>query len=234
MSAITAPLLTVELRQPTFAFLVSVDFRRRFPIFPRSHSTGSVLRDSYRGLESLRASKNGPITESSTVTVENDEESNLTTFVVRTRNRIGLLRASASVFKVLGVRIERAIVEFEGEIFVKKFFVTDSNGNKIEDGEDLDQIEKALLEEIGGGGAAVSGSTRGVVVRRGGFVGDVVGDKRAKVGRMFELMNVFLKNDSISLEKDILDHVECTVARLRFNFDDFEAYQVTRAYFTLY
>ncbi|PSS24617.1 Glycogen phosphorylase [Actinidia chinensis var. chinensis] len=227
MSAITAPLLTVDLRQPTFAFLVSVDSRRRFPIFPRSHSTVSVLRDSYHGLEPLRASKNGPITESSTVTVENDEESDLTTFVVRARNRIGLLRVIAKVFKVLGVRIERAIVEFEGEFFVKKFFVTDSNGKKIEDGEDLDRIEKALLEAIGAGGAAetVAASTRGVVVRRGGLLGDVAGDRRAKAERMFELMDVFLKNDPISLEKDILYHVEYTVARSRFNFDDFEAYQ---------
>ncbi|KAA8519744.1 hypothetical protein F0562_014000 [Nyssa sinensis] len=42
---------------------------------------------------------------------------------------------------------------------------------------------------------------------------------------MFGLMDGFLKNDPISLQKDILDHVEYTVARSRFSFDDFEAYQ---------
>ncbi|KAG7019601.1 Glycogen phosphorylase 1 [Cucurbita argyrosperma subsp. argyrosperma] len=42
---------------------------------------------------------------------------------------------------------------------------------------------------------------------------------------MFELMDGFLKNDPVSLQKDILDHVEYTVARSRFSFDDFEAYQ---------
>lgn len=51
------------------------------------------------------------------------------------------------------------------------------------------------------------------------------GERRAKAERMFGLMDGFLKNDPISLQKDILDHVEYTVARSRFNFDDFEAYQ---------
>nr|KYP51859.1 Glycogen phosphorylase 1 [Cajanus cajan] len=43
---------------------------------------------------------------------------------------------------------------------------------------------------------------------------------------MFSLMDGFLKNDPLSLQKDILNHVEYTVARSRFSFDDFEAYQV--------
>lgn len=41
-------------------------------------------------------------------------------------------------------------------------------------------------------------------------------------------MDGFQKNDSMSLQKDILNHVEYTVARSRFSFDDFEAYQVIR------
>ncbi|XP_052723045.1 uncharacterized protein LOC108343809 isoform X1 [Vigna angularis] len=65
----------------------------------------------------------------------------------------------------------------------------------------------------------------GVVVRRSGLV-DGVGERRAKAERMFTLMDGFLKKDPLSLQKDILNHVEYTVARSRFNFDDFEAYQV--------
>lgn len=56
------------------------------------------------------------------------------------------------------------------------------------------------------------------------------GEKKAKAERMFGLMDGFLKNDPISLQKDILDHVEYTVARSRFSFDDFEAYQVNSAF----
>lgn len=118
---------------------------------------------------------------------------------------------------------------------MKKFYVNDSNGEKIEKMECLEKIHKALLEAIddddGGAAAGVSSpssvavSGRGVVVRKPGLKMEL-GDRKAKVENMFGLMDEFLKNDSISLQKDILDHVEFTVARSRFNFDDFEAYQV--------
>ncbi|ONK73892.1 uncharacterized protein A4U43_C03F650 [Asparagus officinalis] len=42
---------------------------------------------------------------------------------------------------------------------------------------------------------------------------------------MLELMDGFLKSDQVSLQKDILDHVEYTVSRWGVSFDDFEAYQ---------
>lgn len=53
-----------------------------------------------------------------------------------------------------------------------------------------------------------------------------LGERRTKAEKMFGLMDGFSKNDPISLQKDILDHVEYTVARSRFSFDDFEAFQV--------
>ncbi|ONK80408.1 uncharacterized protein A4U43_C01F17340 [Asparagus officinalis] len=42
--------------------------------------------------------------------------------------------------------------------------------------------------------------------------------------RMLELMDGFLKSDPVSLQKDILDHVEYTVSRWGVSFDDFKAY----------
>lgn len=73
---------------------------------------------------------------------------------------------------------------------------------------------------------------RGIVVRKAGLVADS-GERRAKSERMFHLMDGFLKNDPFSLQKDILHHVEYTVARSRFSFDDFEAYQVMLVLFLL-
>lgn len=96
----------------------------------------------------------------------------------------------------------------------------------------MDRIEKALRDAIGDGGdgtAAVPAvslaASRGFVVRRAGLLPDS-GERRAKAERLFGLMDGFRKNDPVSLQKDILDHVEFTVARSRFYFDDFEAYQV--------
>lgn len=146
--------------------------------------------------------------------------------MIKANNRIGLLQVITRVFKVLGLVIEKAEVDFEGDFFVKKFYVTDSNGERIEKSGDLERIEKALIEAIEECNVDYRGETgrkRGVVVRSGG-VGDGIG--KAKAERMFGLMDGFLKNDPVSLQKSILDHVEYTVARSRFNFDDFEAYQV--------
>ncbi|XP_073225275.1 uncharacterized protein [Cicer arietinum] len=179
----------------------------------------------------LRASTNEstPSTSTSTITVDNSDSANSTAFVIRARNRIGLLQVITRVFKVLGLSIDRAIVEFEGDFFIKRFFVTDSHGNKIEDLENLERIKRALAEAIGGDGDGTvsvvkSTANRGIVVRRAGLV-EGFGERKAKAERMFSLMDGFLKNDPFSLQKDILHHVEYTVARSRFNFDDYEAYQ---------
>ena len=93
----------------------------------------------------------------------------------------------------------------------------------------MEKIKKALIDAVDGGGGEVkvgssSSTGKGVVVRRGGGLGG--GETRVRVERMFGLMDRFLKSDPSSLQKDILDHVEYTVARSRFSFDDFEAYQV--------
>lgn len=75
-------------------------------------------------------------------------------------------------------------------------------------------------------GAEVGLGGRGLVVRKAGLGFESLGDHRAKAEKMFGLMDGFLKNDPVSLQKDIVYHVEYTVARSRFSFDDFEAYQV--------
>ncbi|KAK9022873.1 hypothetical protein V6N11_003112 [Hibiscus sabdariffa] len=162
---------------------------------------------------------------STSVTVAPENNENATAFVFRTRNRIGLLQIISRVFSVLGLRIDKATVDCEGDYFVKTFFVTDSRGNKIKDQKSLESIKKALIEAIDGDDDAtvsVAPATRGVVVRKPQLE---FGEGKGKAERMFGLMDVFLKNDPISLQKDILDHVEFTVAKSRFSFDDFEAYQ---------
>lgn len=168
-----------------------------------------------------------------TVAVDNAQSPDATAFVIRACNRIGLLQVITRVFKILGLRIERATVEVEGEFFVKRFLVVDSHGAKIEDLESLDRIQRALRDAIDGAadqtpagpGTARLGSRR-LAVRRAGLVPES-GEGKATAERMFLLMDGFLKNDPFSLQKDILDHVEYTVARSRFSFDDFEAYQVS-------
>ncbi|XP_069149749.1 uncharacterized protein [Solanum lycopersicum] len=231
MAAIAVPLLAVRSPQANLQFPSIFNLNRPFSTSLFSNAFTHVK------VSSTTSSSNQVVTEttctsSSTISVQNDDALDTTLFVIRAKNRIGLLQIITRVFKVLGLKIEKAIIEFEGEFFVKKFYVNDSNGKKIEKVEYLEKIQKALLEAIDGddGGAgvtapsAVAVSGRGVVVRKPGLKMEL-GDRKAKVEKMFGLMDEFLKNDSISLQKDILDHVEFTVARSRFSFDDFEAYQ---------
>nr|GMD89483.1 glycogen phosphorylase 1-like [Ipomoea batatas] len=231
MSAFSASLLTVgspnAKRHLPSAVALSRPLSASFALFPPP--TTSVALKASR----LHASDGGNVVtesgSSAAIAVQNDDALDSTVFEIRARNRIGLLQVITRVFGVLGLKIDRAVVEFEGEFFVKRFFVTDSHGGKIEDDEHLDRIRKALMDAVEGGddGAAapaVAASGRGVVVRKAGL-GLELGERKGKAERMFGLMDGFLKNDPISLQKDILDHVEYTVARSRFNFDDFEAYQ---------
>jgi hypothetical protein len=44
---------------------------------------------------------------------------------------------------------------------------------------------------------------------------------------LYEIMGDHMKNDVPSLQESIINHVEYTLARSRYRFDDFEAYQAT-------
>ncbi|KAM6551143.1 hypothetical protein CsatB_000951 [Cannabis sativa] len=224
MTAISLPLFTIT-HQSKF----SLPPVSRLPNKP--FSLPSIFYNAAaasRGAKPVRASTSEPASTKSaeTIAVENADSEESTLFVIRARNQIGLLQVITRVFKVLGLSIDKASIEFEGEFFIKKFFVTDSHGNKIVDEESLEKIRNALMDAIGDGGDGdvVGSATRGVTVRRPAS-GLVSGERKAKAERMFALMDGFQKNDPMSLQKDILNHVEYTVARSRFSFDDFEAYQ---------
>nr|GMC84870.1 glycogen phosphorylase 1-like [Ipomoea batatas] len=61
---------------------------------------------------------------SAAIAVQNDDALDSIVFEIRARNRIGLLKVITRVFGVLGLKIDRAVVEFQGKFFVKRFFVT--------------------------------------------------------------------------------------------------------------
>ncbi|KAJ4830575.1 hypothetical protein Tsubulata_017031 [Turnera subulata] len=200
---------------------------------PNKHTAAAFLHGassspSSRGASRTLASSSSAAATS--VTVETEPDVAATAIVVRARNRIGLLQVITRVLSLLGLRVEKASLDFHGDHFTKTFYVTDRDGNRIEDQHDLDKIRKALADAVGDGdagttvgSAAAAAVGRGVVVRKTAGMG--LGDGKARVERMFGFMDRFLKNDPISLQKDIMDHVEYTVARSRFSFDDFEAYQ---------
>ncbi|KAE8670166.1 hypothetical protein F3Y22_tig00112206pilonHSYRG00382 [Hibiscus syriacus] len=206
-----------------------------FPSSSRNVSSLPVLhfRPNRNTLSlTLSASKHPPATSETNASINVEtfapqNNDNSTAFVIRARNRIGLLQVITRVFNVLGLRIDKATVDFEGDYCIKTFFVTDSRGNMIHDEKGLESIKKALVEALDvevedDVAVSVDPAARGIMARKPLLE---FRDGKGKAERMFELMDVFLKNDPVTLQKDILDHVEYTVAKSRFSFDDFEAYQ---------
>lgn len=49
----------------------------------------------------------------------------------------------------------------------------------------------------------------------------------SNVNRFAGPSDTYMKNDVLSIQEDIVNHVEYTLARSRVNFDNFEAYQAT-------
>lgn len=201
-------LATIKCHQPRNQKCSSLTLLESFAL-PDCSSFSSIRKNaSINGCKSIiRASG----TATSPVTIEKDVADG-TLFVIRVQDQMGLLQGITRVLKTLGFKIERTTVEsdeIEDCFVIMKFLVTDLHGNQIGDNESLMRIENVLMESINGSG---------VVVRKAGYFG-------GKEEHMFELMDGFLKNDPVSLQKDILHHVEYTVARSRFSFDDFEAYQ---------
>ncbi|KAG5246992.1 hypothetical protein OIU78_000351 [Salix suchowensis] len=246
MSAISVPLYQSKLKfpsttaasaAPSSAFFVSTN-KLSFStalLYGTSHVTSRTLASTNQSLSTTTTTTTTTTTATIEINNNGPSDPHTTAIVIRARNRIGLLQVITRVFKILGLLLVKATVEIdEGgggggeECFIKTFYVSDSHGNRIEDDHSLEKIKKALIDAVDGGGGEVkvgssSSTGKGVVVRRGGGLGG--GETRVRVERMFGLMDRFLKSDPSSLQKDILDHVEYTVARSRFSFDDFEAYQ---------
>nr|XP_043622410.1 glycogen phosphorylase 1-like isoform X2 [Erigeron canadensis] len=205
-------IIAIKYNQPKIKKIQSLFTPTSFTIKKHSSFTffqhNAVKNAAKHVSKSLMQDSSG---NTSSVTVEKDV-SNGVVFVIKVQEKnMGLLQMITRVLK--GLKIEKPTIEFneKEDLFVVKFFVTDLNGKKVEDKESLVKIKTLLMEAING--------SEGVVVKKAGFFGGNKSDK------MFELMDGFLKNDPTSLQKDILHHVEYTVARSRFSFDDFEAYK---------
>jgi len=146
------------------------------------------------------------------------KESEYTEITVKAGNRPGVLSAVTSTLKDLGIMVERAEVMTEGELVCDKFYVTDKDGRQIKDTEDISYITVCLETVVGD----PSGRSSTLRVRSTSFSPD-----KERSEFLYNLMDKSIKNDVLSIQESIVNHVEYTIARSRYSFDDFEAYQAT-------
>jgi starch phosphorylase len=168
----------------------------------------------------------GGETDSETViriVIDNEMDESCTSIDIISPNWPGILACVTLRFRDLDLQVVKASVELKDGFVFHKFLVTDNRGLKPQDAKTLNMIEKGLhaaLDPVLWPELTTDGKlTKGV-----GLVGNPELQRRR---RLMWLMDQYLKNDVLSIQKSIVDHVEYTIARSRFKFDDFEAYKAT-------
>jgi starch phosphorylase len=99
------------------------------------------------------------------------------------------------------------------------FYVTGDDGIRVEDPYDLANIEQVVTFVMN---AHYLKSSE--VSRPTDKTANI--DNPRKKDMLYSLMDSYIKNDVLAVQKSIVNHVEYTLARSRYRFDDFEAYQV--------
>lgn len=154
------------------------------------------------------------------IIVDTSTDQKATTIEIVAPNWPGLLASITDKFKALELQVAKASVDLkDGNVFYK-FSIQDQDGNAIVDAEYLGNVEKVLRRVLN----PALWSDLGKNVNLSPNVGDPETQRRR---RLLWLMDQYLKNDVPSIQKSIVDHVEYTIARSRFKFDDFEAYKAT-------
>ena len=155
------------------------------------------------------------------------ESEEYTVISIKATNRPGILQAMTTTLTDLGLNVEKAVVDMEGDLVFDKFYVSDSNGEKVKEPEDVANIESCLITMLNNHFLKATGLAGRPMAAQAGI--DSPGGEasvRRQKDLLYSLMDSYTKNDVLSVQASIVNHVEYTIARSRYRFDDFEAYQV--------
>ena len=131
-----------------------------------------------------------------------------------------------STLEDLGLNVEKTEVDMEGDLTSDTFYVTGDDGARVDDPYDLANIEKVVAVVLNAHFLKSSGVSRPADKDPSHNLPD--GSKPKQKDLLYSLMDNYIKNDVLSVQNSIVNHVEYTLARSRYRFDDFEAYQVRR------
>ena len=124
--------------------------------------------------------------------------------------------------------------------FADKFYISSADGGKLTDAEDIANVEKCLRTYVAC--AALHSALRSLTLCPRSMIDahyamkaastDGIGRRPtaastnvAQPGLIYSLMDSYIKNDVLSVQESIIQHVEYSIGRTRYRFDDFEAYQ---------
>ncbi|KXZ53126.1 hypothetical protein GPECTOR_7g1017 [Gonium pectorale] len=151
------------------------------------------------------------------ITVDNTGDANYTVISVQAANKPGLLTSITALFRDLAVDVGKAVVEGDEAKINDKFYVRALSGGKLSSEKAADAVR--ALDVL------LRSKPSSTDVSRPKF--EAQGQSQSGKARLYTLMDTYMKNDVLSIQEDIVNHVEYTMARSRVNFDNFEAYQAT-------
>ncbi|GLI61446.1 hypothetical protein VaNZ11_003810 [Volvox africanus] len=151
------------------------------------------------------------------VYVDNSSDANYTVITVQAANKPGLLTSITALFRDLGVDVGKAVVDGDEVKINDTFYVRTLTGGKLSEDKAADAVRS--LEVL------LRSKPSSTDVSRPKF--EAQGQGQSGKARLYTLMDTYMKNDVLSIQEDIVNHVEYTLARSRVNFDNFEAYQAT-------
>lgn len=160
-----------------------------------------------------------------TVTVDNESDTRLTVISIEGDSRPGLLSALAGAFRSLALDVEKANIDGSDGRVSNKFSVKQADGSKVRDAEVITNVKRTLEAVL----KVRPGSEPGITKRPNLLMTAGIGltQRDEKKELLYGLMDTYIKNDVLSIEESIVNHVEYTMARSRYKFDDQEAYMAT-------
>ncbi|KAI8103779.1 hypothetical protein M9435_006307 [Picochlorum sp. BPE23] len=155
-----------------------------------------------------------------TFDVDNARDDGMTEIVFQGPSQPGLLATLTSTFSSLGLDVRKADIKEKEGFMHDVFWVVKADGNRIEDG-DLPAVKSGLASIVAcANQGSLSKRVRPKLRVRGAPEGN-----RAEL--LHELMDTYSTDSVLSIEQSIINHVEYTLARSRYKFDDLEAYMAT-------
>lgn len=179
------------------------------------HRRPSVQRSRAPLLVTATAQADKTSAESSDIRIENDKDTQATLITLQCANRAGLLSALTTTFADLGLDVVRAQVGSCESGVQDQFWVTLTDGSKVPESQ-VSTIVNALEVTISNTNRCDSRPAL-----------NVPGAPAERGQLLYTLMDTYIKNDVLSIQQSIVHHVEYTLARSRYKFDDLEAYMAT-------
>ncbi|GAB4815011.1 hypothetical protein N2152v2_002057 [Parachlorella kessleri] len=179
--------------------------RRPIPVPPRRHALRvAAVAEAERTVDSTAA-----------VIIDNGSEDGTTLITIDGSNKPGMLGMLTSTFADLGLDVVKAEIGGTGKSIHDRFWVVGADGKKLGDGE-VAAVQQALEVTLA---SSKPGSSRPKL--------SPAGQSSERSELLHTLMDTYVKNDVLNIQQSIVRHVEYTLARSRFKFDEQEAYMAT-------